>query len=73
MRLHASKLLILFLLAVAFGLPVSAQTAVPTRVPTIDQSLEMHRVGRPRISPDGKGIAVVLSKGGTPSVRAAKP
>jgi dipeptidyl aminopeptidase/acylaminoacyl peptidase len=32
------------------------QTPVPTRTPTIDQSLEMHSVGAPRISPDGKRV-----------------
>ena len=56
MRPHASKFLTLFLLAGTLVLPVYAQTTVPTRVPTIDQSLEMHSVGSPRISPDGKRV-----------------
>jgi len=32
------------------------QTPIPTRTPTIDQSLEMHSVGAPRISPDGRRV-----------------
>lgn len=32
------------------------QTPVPTRTPTIDQSLELRSVAAPRISPDGKRV-----------------
>jgi dipeptidyl aminopeptidase/acylaminoacyl peptidase len=39
-----------------FVLPAGGQTPVPTRTPTIDQSLEMHSVGAPRISPDGRRV-----------------
>ena len=44
--------------AASFALPAYAagQTPVPTRTPTIDQSLEMHNVFSPRISPDGKHV-----------------
>ncbi len=56
MRPHASKLLTFILIAVAFVLTADAQITVPTRVPTIDQSLEMHSVSSPRISPDGKRV-----------------
>ena len=33
-----------------------AQTVVPTRTPTIDQSLEMQSVALPKISPDGRRV-----------------
>jgi Tol biopolymer transport system component len=35
------------------GATAGAQTSIPTRTPTIDQSLEIHSVSSPRISPDG--------------------
>jgi dipeptidyl aminopeptidase/acylaminoacyl peptidase len=35
------------------GSTAGAQISIPTRTPTIDQSLEIHSVGSPRISPDG--------------------
>jgi dipeptidyl aminopeptidase/acylaminoacyl peptidase len=46
------------LVVVSFALSgyAFAQTRVPTRTPTIDQSLEMHNVFSPRISPDGKHV-----------------
>jgi dipeptidyl aminopeptidase/acylaminoacyl peptidase len=46
------------LVAVSFTLSgyAFAQTPVPTRTPTIDQSLEMHTVFSPRISPNGKHV-----------------
>ena len=34
----------------------AAQTPVPTRTPTIDQSLEIQSVSNPQISPDGKRV-----------------
>jgi dipeptidyl aminopeptidase/acylaminoacyl peptidase len=42
----------------------SAQTPpqAPSRVPTIDQSLEMHSVSSPRISPDGKHVVYEQSR-----------
>jgi dipeptidyl aminopeptidase/acylaminoacyl peptidase len=39
-----------------------AQTPVPTRTPTIDQSLEMRSVAAPRISPDGKRVVYQQSR-----------
>ncbi len=39
-----------------------AQVAVPTRTPTIDQSLEMHTVSGPRISPDGVHVIYQQSR-----------
>ena len=44
------------LLSIALAAVGAGQTPVPTRTPTIDQSLEMHSVGAPRISPDGKRV-----------------
>jgi dipeptidyl aminopeptidase/acylaminoacyl peptidase len=38
------------------------QVAVPTRTPTIDQSLEMHTVSQPRISPDGAHVIYQQSR-----------
>jgi len=35
---------------------LAGQTPVPTRTPTIDQSLEMQSVGSPMISPDGNRV-----------------
>jgi dipeptidyl aminopeptidase/acylaminoacyl peptidase len=46
----------LLALSIALVANVTAQTPVPTRTPTIDQSLEMHYVSAPRISPDGKYV-----------------
>ncbi|WP_263350500.1 S9 family peptidase [Acidicapsa acidisoli] len=46
----------LLALSVAAVADAGAQTPVPTRTPTIDQSLEMHHVASPRISPDGKHV-----------------
>jgi dipeptidyl aminopeptidase/acylaminoacyl peptidase len=46
----------LLALSVAAVADAGAQTPVPTRTPTIDQSLEMHRVTSPRISPDGRRV-----------------
>ena len=39
-----------------------AQTPVPTRTPTIDQSLEMRTVSSPRISPDGRHVVYEQSR-----------
>src|SRR5882757_5312462 len=39
-----------------------AQPAVPARTPTIDQSLEMRRVGSPKISPDGRRVVYQQSR-----------
>ncbi len=39
-----------------------AQTAVPTRTPTIDQSLEMRSVAQPQISPDGRRVIYEQSR-----------
>ncbi len=48
----------LFLItAIAF-----AQTAIPTRTPTIDQSLEMQSVFAPQISPDGRRVIYEQSR-----------
>ncbi len=41
---------------------LDAQVAVPTRTPTIDQSLEMHAVAQPRISPDGTRVLYQQSR-----------
>ena len=40
----------------------NAQTPVPTRTPTIDQSLEMHSVSSPHISPDGRHVVYEQSR-----------
>jgi dipeptidyl aminopeptidase/acylaminoacyl peptidase len=52
----ACKFLLLALISFASLASAHAQTPVPTRTPTIDQSLEMHNVSSPRISPDGKHV-----------------
>jgi dipeptidyl aminopeptidase/acylaminoacyl peptidase len=39
-----------------------AQTAVPTRTPTIDQSLETYHVTQPQISPDGRHVIYERSR-----------
>ncbi len=39
-----------------------SQTPVPTRTPTIDQSLEMHEVSSPQISPDGRRVIYEQSR-----------
>jgi dipeptidyl aminopeptidase/acylaminoacyl peptidase len=44
------------IVAIASSTAAAGQTPVPTRTPTIDQSLEMHSVGAPQISPDGKRV-----------------
>ena len=56
-----SALLPLFI-APLVCLGVSAQTPVPTRTPTIDQSLEVHAVSAPKISPDGKLVIYEQSR-----------
>lgn len=40
----------------------AAQTPVPTRTPSIDQSLEIRSVSAPRISPDGKRVVYEQSR-----------
>ncbi len=47
---------VLLALSIAPVANTEAQTAVPTRTPTIDQSIEMHSVASPRISPDGRHV-----------------
>jgi dipeptidyl aminopeptidase/acylaminoacyl peptidase len=56
--LHRSDLRISLIAAVLLLSITSApaQTPVPTRRPTIDQSLEMYNVSSPRISPDGRHV-----------------
>ena len=39
-----------------------AQSTTPTKVPTIDQSLEMRRVSSPQISPDGRRVVYEHSR-----------
>jgi dipeptidyl aminopeptidase/acylaminoacyl peptidase len=46
----------IFSLLLATSLAAYGQIPVPTRTPTIDQSLEMHNVYTARISPDGKHV-----------------
>jgi len=46
----------------ALPLSIAAQTPVPTRTPTINQSLEMHNVSSPHISPDGKHVVYEQSR-----------
>jgi hypothetical protein len=48
------------LVAVSAQTQTSAQSS--SRVPTIDQSLEMHSVSSPRISPDGKHVVYEQSR-----------
>ncbi len=57
--LISSFMLLVSLPAVA---AVHAQTSVPTRTPTIDQSLEMQSVASPKISPDGKRVIYEQSR-----------
>ncbi len=54
-----SLLVALSLAGYSFAL---AQTPAPSRIPTIDQSLEMHTVSSPQISPDGKHITFEQSR-----------
>ena len=56
MRPSILELSLLFATSLASFTSLAAQTAVPTRTPTIDQSLEMHNVFSPRISPDGRHV-----------------
>ena len=51
----------LAMLVAAAGI-AAAQTPVPTRTPTIDQSLEIRSVAAPRISPDGKRVVYEQSR-----------
>jgi dipeptidyl aminopeptidase/acylaminoacyl peptidase len=44
------------------SLTVFGQTAIPTRTPTIDQSLEMHSVSSPVLSPDGRQVIYEQSR-----------
>jgi dipeptidyl aminopeptidase/acylaminoacyl peptidase len=44
------------------SLAAVAQTPVPMRVPTIDQSLEMRSVSAPRISPDGRHVVYAQTR-----------
>ncbi len=44
------------------GCSAQAQTAIPTRTPTIDQSLETQSVSTPQISPDGRRVIYEQSR-----------
>jgi dipeptidyl aminopeptidase/acylaminoacyl peptidase len=58
-----SRLVAFIFACLVFALAtVAAQTPVPTRTPTIDQSLEMHSVSFPQISPDGKRVIYEQSR-----------
>jgi dipeptidyl aminopeptidase/acylaminoacyl peptidase len=50
------------LLALTFTFHSSAFAQTPSRIPTIDQSLEMHTVSSPQISPDGKHLTYEQSR-----------
>jgi dipeptidyl aminopeptidase/acylaminoacyl peptidase len=52
----ACKCPLLLVLVMPGAGALGAQTPIPTRTPTIDQSLEMQNVSVPRISPDGKRV-----------------
>ncbi|MGA2537846.1 MAG: S9 family peptidase [Terracidiphilus sp.] len=58
---HLKSVFVLLLALKLAGVAIS-QTPVPTRTPTIDQSLEMHSVGQPRIAPDGKRVIYEQSR-----------
>ena len=60
-RLAAASPVFLAVFLVAPG-SMGAQTPVPTRTPTIDQSLEMESVSNPQISPDGKRVVYEQSR-----------
>lgn len=54
---------IVFVLAVSLlAAGIAAETPASTRTPTIDQSLEMHSVSSPRISPDGTRVIYEQSR-----------
>jgi dipeptidyl aminopeptidase/acylaminoacyl peptidase len=53
LRLRWEVLSVALLTSLTFAI---AQTPAPSRTPTIDQSLEMHSVSSPRISPDGRRV-----------------
>ncbi|MGA8743611.1 MAG: DPP IV N-terminal domain-containing protein, partial [Terracidiphilus sp.] len=46
----------LFVALVAWMMCAGVAQTPTAKVPTIDQSLEMHSVGSPKISPDGKRV-----------------
>ena len=52
----------LLALCIVFIAHAMAQTPVPTRAPTIDQSIEMRSVSNPRISPDGRHVVYEQSR-----------
>ena len=49
-------------LFLAFVCDAGAQTAMLTKVPSIDQSLEMRTVAVPKISPDGRRVVYEQSR-----------
>jgi dipeptidyl aminopeptidase/acylaminoacyl peptidase len=59
--LNRPVLLAVFPAAFLLG-AAAAQTPVPTRTPTIDQSLEIQTVASPQISPDGKRVVYEQSR-----------
>jgi dipeptidyl aminopeptidase/acylaminoacyl peptidase len=58
---HLKSVFSVFLAMTSAGI-ADGQTPVPTRTPTIDQSLEMHSVSAPQISPDGKRVVYEQSR-----------
>src|SRR5580700_10058722 len=48
--------------SLAYVCSATSQTAIPTRTPTIDQSLEMRSVASPQISPDGRRVVYEQSR-----------
>lgn len=62
MNCPTSVYLKLILTLLAYVCSATAPTAVPTRAPTIDQSLEMRSVASPQISPDGRRVVYAQSR-----------
>jgi len=62
LRRLAWKSSLLFAAALACFVPAPAETPASPKAPAIDQSLEMHSVSSPRISPDGKHLVYEQSR-----------
>ena len=56
MLLHRLSVSFLLVSLATYGFTQGAATSIPTRTPTIDQSLDMASFSAPKISPDGKRV-----------------
>jgi dipeptidyl aminopeptidase/acylaminoacyl peptidase len=59
---HSLNVSFLLVSLATYRFTQGAATSIPTRTPTIDQSLEMYNVSSPKISPDGKHVIYEQSR-----------